>query len=47
MVWGVYIDWLTTQVVNYGWEVSVIAHLRTTSAYEDLETGKFIDELEG
>jgi hypothetical protein len=46
MVWGVYIGWLTTPVVNYGWEVSVIAHLRTMTAYEDLETGSLIDELE-
>jgi hypothetical protein len=37
---------LTTPVVNYGWEVSVMAHLRTTTAYEDFETGKLIDELD-
>jgi Ser/Thr protein kinase RdoA (MazF antagonist) len=46
MVWGLYIGWLTTPVVNYGWEVSVMAHLRMTTAYEDLETGKLIDRLD-
>lgn len=38
MVWGVYIGWLTTPVVNYGWEITVMAHLRTMTAYEDLDT---------
>jgi hypothetical protein len=42
MVWGVYIGWLTTPVVNYGWEITVMAHLRTMTAYEDLETAKLI-----
>jgi aminoglycoside phosphotransferase len=46
MVWGLYIGWLTTPVVNYGWEVSVMAHLRTTTAYEDLETCKLIDGMD-
>lgn len=46
IVWGVYIGWLTTPVVNYGWEVSVIAHLRTMTAYEDLDTRKLVDGLE-
>jgi hypothetical protein len=32
-------------VVNYGWEVTVMAHLRMMTAYEDLETGKSIDEI--
>jgi thiamine kinase-like enzyme len=45
MVWGVYIGWLTTPVVNYGWEITVIAHLRMMTAYEDLETSKTIDAL--
>lgn len=46
MVWGVFIGWLITPVVNYGWEITVMAHLRTMTAYEDLETGKLIDALE-
>lgn len=46
MVWGLYIGWLTTPVVNYGWEVSVMAHVRTMTAYEDLETGKLVDSLD-
>lgn len=45
MVWGVYIGWLTTPVVNYGWEVSVINHLRVMTAYEDLETSRLVDAL--
>ncbi|MEW9856594.1 phosphotransferase [Novosphingobium sp. M1R2S20] len=46
IVWGLYIGWLTTPVVNYGWEVSVLAHLRLTTAYEDLETSRLVDELD-
>jgi thiamine kinase-like enzyme len=45
MVWGVYIGWLTTPVVNYGWEITVMAHLRTMTAYDDLETRKLADAL--
>jgi thiamine kinase-like enzyme len=45
MVWGVYIGWLTTPVVNYGWEITVMNHLRVMTAYEDLETGRLIDAL--
>jgi hypothetical protein len=36
--WAVYIGWLTCPVVNYGWEITVINHLRVMTAYEDLET---------
>jgi hypothetical protein len=45
MVWGVFIGWLITPVVNYGWEITVMAHLRTMTAYEDLETARLISEL--
>lgn len=45
MVWGVFVGWLITPVINYGWEITVMAHLRTMTAYEDLETGRLIDEL--
>jgi len=45
LVWGVYIGWLTTPVVNYGWEINVINHLRLMTAYEDLETGRLIQML--
>lgn len=45
MVWGVYIGWLTTPVVNYGWEITVMNHLRIMTAYEDLETGRLLDAL--
>jgi hypothetical protein len=46
IVWGVYIGWLTTPVVNYGWEITVLNHLRLMTAYEDLETAKSIASLE-
>lgn len=46
MVWGVFIGWLITPVINYGWEITVIAHLRTMTAYEDLETARLIDALD-
>jgi hypothetical protein len=45
MVWGVYIGWLTTPVINYGWEITVMNHLRMMTAYEDLETAKAIAQL--
>jgi aminoglycoside phosphotransferase (APT) family kinase protein len=37
-VWNVYIGWLTTPVVNYGWEITVMAHLRVMTQFEDMET---------
>ena len=46
MVWGVYIGWLTTPVVNYGWEINVVNHLRLTTAYEDLATARLVAELD-
>lgn len=45
LIWGVYIGWLTTNVANYGWEISVLNHLRLTTAYEDHETAKLIAAL--
>jgi hypothetical protein len=45
VVWGVYVGWLTTPVVNYGWEINVVNHLRLTSAYEDLDTAKLVKEV--
>jgi hypothetical protein len=45
IVWGVYIGWLTTPVVNYGWEINVVNHLRLTSAYEDLDTASLVREV--
>ncbi len=44
-IWGVYVGWLTTPVVNYGWEINVLNHLRLTTAYEDHEAGKLVAEL--
>jgi len=45
MVWNLYIGWLITPVVNYGWEITVMAVLRTMTADEDLETQKALADL--
>jgi aminoglycoside phosphotransferase (APT) family kinase protein len=45
LVWGVYIGWLTTPVVNYGWEINVVNHLRLTTAYEDHGTAALVNEV--
>ena len=45
VVWGVYVGWLTTPVVNYGWEINVVNHLRLTTAYEDLDTAQLVNEV--
>jgi aminoglycoside/choline kinase family phosphotransferase len=45
VVWGVYVGWLTTPVVNYGWEINVVNHLRLTTAYEDLDTARLVKEV--
>ena len=45
LVWGVYYGWLTTPVVNYGWEINVLNHLRLTTAYEDHDTGRLVAEV--
>ncbi len=45
MIWNVYVGWLTTPVVNYGWEINVMNHLRLVTAFEDLETGKLVREI--
>lgn len=42
LVWGVYIGWLTTPVVNYGWEINAINLLRLSTAYEDLDTARLV-----
>ena len=43
--WNVYIGWLTTPVVNYGWEITLMSHLRVMTAFEDLETAKAVRAL--
>ena len=45
LVWGVYIGWLTTPVVNYGWEINILNHLRLTTAFEDHDTAKLVRAL--
>lgn len=42
MLWTVYVGWLTTPVMNYGWEINVLNHLRVTTAFDDLGTGKIV-----
>ena len=44
-VWNVYVGWLTTPVVNYGWQINVMAHLRVMTAFEDCETGKLLAQM--
>lgn len=45
LMWGVYIGWLTTPVVNYGWEINVMNHFRLTTAFEDHDTARLIAEI--
>jgi Phosphotransferase enzyme family len=45
MVWGLYVGWLTTPIVNYGWEINVMNHLRLMTAYEDLDTARLVAEV--
>jgi hypothetical protein len=45
LVWGVYIGWLTCPVVNYGWQINVINHLRLVTAYQDHEVGRRVAEI--
>lgn len=44
-VWGVYIGWLTTPIDNYGWDITVMNHIRLLTAYRDLETAAAIADL--
>jgi hypothetical protein len=44
-VWGVYIGWLTTPIMNYGWEITVNNHIRLLTAYQDLECSVALADL--
>lgn len=44
-VWGVYIGWLTTPIMNYGWEITVNNHIRLLTAYRDLECSAALSDL--
>jgi hypothetical protein len=44
-VWGVYIGWLTTPIMNYGWEITVNNHIRLLTAYQDLECSAALADL--
>jgi hypothetical protein len=41
-IWNVYVGWLTTPVVNYGWEINVMNHIRLVFAFTDLETARLV-----
>lgn len=45
LIWGVYIGWLTVPEQNYGWEHSVVCHLRVVNAFIDHDTMRLVDEL--
>ncbi|MHA7838922.1 MAG: phosphotransferase, partial [bacterium] len=44
-VWGVYIGWLTTPIMNYGWDICVNNHIRLLTAYQDLECSEALADL--
>jgi hypothetical protein len=44
-VWGVYIGWLTTPTMNYGWDICVNNHIRLLTAYQDLECSEALADL--
>lgn len=43
--WCFYIGWLTTPLVNYGWEISVSNHIRLATAYRDLGSKAALEQL--
>lgn len=45
VAWCVYVGWLTTPIENYGWEITVMNHVRLLTAYRDLETAAAIASL--
>lgn len=45
VVWGVYIGWLTTPVVNYGWEICIANHIRLMTAFHDHDTARLLATL--
>lgn len=45
LVWGVYIGWLTTPVVNYGWEIQVNNLQRLSTAYMDHDTARLVADV--
>jgi hypothetical protein len=44
--WNLYIGWLPVGIENYGWEICELAHLRVTTAYEDLQAARAIAGLD-
>ena len=45
VAWCAYVGWLTTPIDNYGWDVTVMNHVRLLTAYRDLETAAAIASL--
>ena len=44
-IWGIYIGWLTVPAENYGWEISMVAHLRAATAFLDHDTAALVRQL--
>lgn len=44
-IWGVYIGWLTTPIMNYGWDICVNNHIRLLTAYQDLACSEALADL--
>lgn len=44
-VWGVYIGWLTTPTMNYGWDICLNNHIRLFTAYQDLGCSEALADL--
>ena len=44
-IWGVYIGWLTTPTMNYGWDICVNNHIRLLTAYQDLGCHEALADL--
>jgi thiamine kinase-like enzyme len=45
IVWGLWVGWVGTPVLCYGWEITLMNHIRLVTAYQDLETGKLAAAL--
>lgn len=45
IIWGLWVGWVSTPVVCYGWEINVINHLRLASAFRDHDTRNLVAEI--
>jgi hypothetical protein len=44
-IWNLWVGWVGTPIVNYGWEINVMYHMRLGAALRDLETMKLVKEV--